>query len=134
MGFECPNCGGRDTLIITASLELPPDNRSDEISLQTAACKQCEFWALAVYEESRRGVLDCEAFDHTGYPVNEAVYSEVAAALAVCASPHNAACACPVHSRFSRQDKTGRWAGLEDLLLGSGFNLVYQPPAQSAMD
>lgn len=134
MSFVCPNCSGKESLHISASMELPPDNRSDEITLQAAECGLCGFFVLAVYEESRRGAIDQEAFSHLAFPVSLETFEEIKAAIGACAAPRNAACSCPSHSRFSRQDKTGRWAGLDDLILGGGFNLVYTPPGQPARD
>lgn len=127
MAFGCPQCGGRESLKIMKSLELPQDNRSDEITLQTAACDACGFLAIAVYEESRRGSLHQETFHHTGYPVSSEVYAELTASIRACNSPRSPGCACASHTRFSRQDSTERWAGLDDLHLGREFELVYRP-------
>ena len=68
MSFLCPECSSR-SLNIILSLELPPDSRSDEITLQTVECSQCGFSGIAVYEESRRGALDSESVDHYSYRV-----------------------------------------------------------------
>ena len=54
MSFACPECLTK-SLKITAKLELPPDSRSDEITVQVVACSRCGFAGVAVYEESRRG-------------------------------------------------------------------------------
>jgi hypothetical protein len=59
MSFVGPECHA-NSLAITQSIELPPDGRSDEISLQIVACQACGFAGTAVYEESRRGALDSE--------------------------------------------------------------------------
>ena len=60
MAFVCPECHTSESLRITRSLELPPDSRSDEITLQIIRCSSCRFAGVAVYEESRRGRLDDE--------------------------------------------------------------------------
>ncbi len=134
MAFECPRCGDRASLKIRMSLELPPDNRSDEIALQMAACDLCGFLAAAVYEESRRGSIDREVFNHTGYPVSRAAYAELTNLISACASPRNPGCTCPSHARISRQDQSGRWTGLDDWQPGSGFALSYSPQDQAGLD
>ncbi len=75
MPFQCPECSTK-TLKITHKLELPPDSRSDEITLQIIECSGCGFGGIAVYEESRRGALDDDSFDHTGYRVGAFVHFE----------------------------------------------------------
>ena len=69
MAFLCPACDAAGGLKITRRLELPPDSRSDEITLQIVRCRRCNFEGLAIYEESRRGALGDEAVDHRGYMV-----------------------------------------------------------------
>ena len=64
-----PDCAAR-SLTITSSLELPRDARSDEITLQVVRCTRCQFSAIAVYEESRRGGFDSESVDHRGFRVS----------------------------------------------------------------
>ena len=66
MGFLCPKCLDY-SLNIVEKLELPPDSRSDEITLQIIKCEKCSFEGVAVYEEARRGNLDDYTFNHTGY-------------------------------------------------------------------
>ena len=66
MGLLCPKCLDY-SLNIEDKLELPPDSRSDEITLQIIKCKKCSFEGVAVYEESRRGNLDDYSYNHTGY-------------------------------------------------------------------
>ena len=56
MAFLCPDCSAK-SLIIAMRLELAPDSRWDEITLQTIACASCGFRGVAVYRESRRGAL-----------------------------------------------------------------------------
>ncbi len=70
MPFLCPECSSPRSLKISLKIELPPDSRSDEIALQVVTCFQCGFAGIAVYEESRRGALDTESFDHRGYRVS----------------------------------------------------------------
>jgi C4-type Zn-finger protein len=68
--FICPACKYK-TLEIISSIELPPDIRSDEITLQILKCKNCEFKSLGLYEESRRGALGYESVNHRGFYLPE---------------------------------------------------------------
>lgn len=69
------------TLKTTHSLELGPDHRSDERTLQTIECSNCSFKGIAVYEESRRGSFDSESWHHDGYRVPIEVFEEVKKAI-----------------------------------------------------
>jgi hypothetical protein len=40
--FVCPACNNK-TLTIARSVELGPDSRSDEYSLQAISCNECDF-------------------------------------------------------------------------------------------
>jgi len=70
MEFVCPKCLGA-SMKITSSIELPPDSRSDEITVQTLKCSKCGFAGLGIYEESRRRRLDSESFHHHGYHMDD---------------------------------------------------------------
>ncbi len=72
----CPDCQA-NPLKITQSLELPSDIRNDEITLQIVHCDECGFHGLAVYQESRRGALDSESWEHEGYRVSEEDFQTV---------------------------------------------------------
>ncbi len=123
MTLLCPRCKNR-SLMIQQTLELPADSRSDEIALQILRCGSCGFGGLAVYEESRRGALDSESFDHTGYELDHAVLEELAAELGGCPEPGNSSCHCPAHQKFASLDRNGRWAGLGGLPVGKVFPLI----------
>ena len=111
-GFVCPNCLRPGSLQITHSIQLAPDCRSDDILVQVVACNQCSLRALAVYEESRRGALDAEAWEHTGHRVTEDRVRALIAAIGQCPNPKDAGCACGTHERLGRKDGKGRWQGL----------------------
>jgi hypothetical protein len=115
MPFRCPECLST-SLEIARTIELPPDSRSDEITLQVMECSGCGFRALAVYEESRRGALDSEAWEHCGYQASPASLQSIAAAIEACPAPRDPHCPCPSHRILGRRDALGRWQGLE----GSG--------------
>ncbi len=78
--FKCPECR-HSTLKITHSLELGPDNRSDERAIQAIECANCNFKGIAIYEESRRGSLDSESWHHNGHKVPIEVFDEVKRAI-----------------------------------------------------
>ncbi len=93
-------------------IELPPDARSDEITLQWVTCSACGFRALAVYEESRRGALGAECWDHRGYQVYPADLERVIGLMKECPDPNNARCACAAHRILNTVDAQGAWASL----------------------
>jgi hypothetical protein len=108
-------------LTIVASLDLPGDSRSDEIAVQPVACSRCGFTGVAVYEESRRGSLDSEAWEHLGYELPNAVYDELLALVRGCPNPRDEACACEAHRSLSETDEGGRWVGLRTYPLARSF-------------
>jgi hypothetical protein len=109
MAFQCPQCGARSGLEITCSLSLRPDNRSDEICLQVVGCTGCGFSGLAVYEKSRRGPLDAEHWDHTGFRASSDLVHEVETAVRACKDPLNPDCPCAAHHMYNQVDAQGRW-------------------------
>jgi len=102
MPFQCPSCEG-NSLEITFSLELPPNNLDDEAALQTVKCRGCDFLAIAVYRESRRGRLDSESWSHSGYEVSAETLEPLLETLLQCPSPRDRRCQCPTHIRFGTQ-------------------------------
>ena len=125
MSFQCPSCS-RPQLNITAVLELPADSRSDEIALQIVECAHCGFEGIAVYEESRRGALDSDSFDHAGYEVAADDLARLRDDIAHCPDPRNPRCACPAHRFWGRKNEWGRWNGLESLSLGRSFLMKHR--------
>ena len=121
MAFLCPDCSSSGMLRITQSLEIPPDSRSDEITLQIVICDRCGFETIAVYEESRRGSFGDESFDHRGYYVSGSDLRLVKKKINQCPNPRNGRCNCPVHKQLGSKDKSGRWNGLADLDIGRRF-------------
>jgi hypothetical protein len=111
MSFICPDCSGK-RLRIASSLELAPDSWWDEITLQVLKCSDCRFRGAAVYEESRRGALDSEAWNHRGHRLPEALMRILVEDIAACPEPRNADCRCAAHQKWGRTDATGRWPGL----------------------
>ena len=100
---------------INESIELPPDSRSDEISVQILKCLKCGFNALGVYEESRRGNLDSESIDHRGYYVDDATIASIEKMIGQCPEPQKSVCRCRIHRSFSRVNKFGRWNWLDKI-------------------
>lgn len=123
MGFTCPQCGALQSLEITASICLLADSRSDEIIVQLIRCRECGFGGLATYEESRRGRLEAEAWEHTAYHVSAADLEKVAGLVAVCSDLANPACQCQAHQSLSQTTAQGRWSGLDGLEILETFQM-----------
>jgi hypothetical protein len=102
MPFQCPSCGG-DSLEITFSLELPPNDLDDESALQTVKCGSCDFLGIAVYRESRRGGVDSESWSHSGYEVSGETLEPLLETLSRCPSPRDRRCQCPAHLALGTQ-------------------------------
>lgn len=115
MPFLCPACEAHKALRITASLELPPDSRSDEITLQIVECARCDFAGVAVYQESRRGALDSESVDHAGVRVGKEDLKALRKAIRQCPEPRNPRCTCETHRTLGHKNEYGRWDALDDI-------------------
>jgi len=98
MPLQCPECEAA-ALRIKEALELGPDARSDEVSLQIVRCGACGLETVAVYEESRRGALDREQVNHTAYPATDDAMAEIARLIRSCTRPKDGACRCGAHTR-----------------------------------
>ena len=122
MPFLCPSCSTK-SLRITSRIELPPDSRSDEIALQIVECSRCGFAGVAVYEESRRGALDSESVDHTGYRVSGGDLEALRKRIKQCPQPKNRRCRCSAHRALGSKDVSGRWNALEDIPCEGAFQL-----------
>lgn len=103
MPFACPSCGG-NAMEITFSLELPPDDSDDEITLQTLQCPGCDFQGAAVYRESRRGSFHSESWHHEGYPISDDGLEQLHTALMLCPAPADRQCRCGTHTQFSQRN------------------------------
>ncbi len=123
MPFLCPECSTPNSLEIAFKLELPSDSRSDEIALQIVKCSHCGFAGIAIYEESRRGALDSESFDHTGYHISADDLKTLEEAIKQCPEQTNHRCECPVHRTFGRKDASGRWNALDDIHFEGAFTM-----------
>ena len=123
MAFACPKCSIDDSLVIVIAIELAPDSRSDEIVIQVLQCGRCGFRGLAVYEESRRGALDSEAWEHTGYQVEEDVVNTIAGLINHCPDRNNSDCSCQSHQILGQRDQNGRWIGIEKYEMKGMFPL-----------
>jgi len=108
MEFQCPKCHNK-TLAIIYRIELPSDARSDEITLQVIRCGGCNFEGIAIYEESRRGALDSETYDHYGYSLDSQELKSIKALIKRCPEPANPRCICDSHQNLNERDGFGRW-------------------------
>mgnify|MGYP001473485810 CR=1 FL=1 len=124
MPFICPQCETAH-LVITHSLALPPDNRSDEIILQLMQCNTCLLKALAVYQESRRGAIDHESWDHSDYLISVEDWESVQTILIACPQPDNPACNCATHQKYKQYDQQGIWHGLNEISTSNSFKVSY---------
>ena len=102
-------------------MALPPDNRSDDIILQVVSCSQCGFSGLAVYQESRRGAMDSESWEHIAYQVPVSDVKAISSAIRSCPAPKNPGCQCAAHLQLGQRDAGGRWCGLQDQNLKGSF-------------
>lgn len=127
MAFYCPACQGYGSLIIKASLELSPDSRSDEISVQILHCPRCGFKGVGIYEESRRGSLEGDSVDHRGYKISRQTWTRLVKSFKACPSPRNSLCNCEIHQELGKQDASGRWMGLDSLEISNRFEMSYLP-------
>lgn len=109
MSFLCPECSNKKSLQIIRSIELAPDARSDEITLQVVRCRDCDYEGLAVYEESTRGALDSETVDHYGYYVDRKNLRSIHSTIKRCPKPKDAWCKCNSHEKLNQRDPSGRW-------------------------
>jgi len=123
MTFKCPECIQAHTLRIQSSIELPADNRSDEITLQTLLCTNCNFKGIAIYEESRRGALDAESYSDFGYQTDPKSYTQLKNFIKNCPQPSNKNCACETHKKLGSQNTSGRWTGLSLFTLNNQFSI-----------
>jgi hypothetical protein len=108
MSFVCPECG-TSSLEILRSLELPADDWWDEVTVQTVACSRCHFRGAAVYEESRRGALDSEAWNHRGFRPAPDALRTVEDGIRSCPAPRDPACECATHRAWAGRDVASGW-------------------------
>jgi hypothetical protein len=101
-------------LNIILRIELPPDNRSDEISVQILYCSNCEFKGLGIYEESRRGSMLRESINHRGIYLPKDLLETIHGKIQCCPEPHNPHCLCDSHNYFKIVDNY-RWNWLNTL-------------------
>ncbi len=123
MPFTCPECSVPNSLKIALKIELPPDSRSDEITLQIVKCSECRFSGIAIYEESRRGDLASESVYHLGYRVGKKELGDLRRTIEHCPNPDDPRCDCSAHHRLGKKDASGRWNALDDTPLGEAFGL-----------
>ncbi len=121
MSFNCPNCKRRNSLIIGARLELPYDARSDEITIQVVRCDECQFEGAAIYEESRRGGMDSETYDHRGYRLDSSELKRLNKLIASCPHPNDPKCKCRSHQELNHRTESNYWRRLDGFDLGDEF-------------
>ena len=123
MSFVCPRCTV-PKLNITLGIELPPDKRADEITLQLLECSVCGWTGLGVYREYKRGMqVGNERFEHIGYHLPDGEYRMVRRLLSRCPSRRNPFCDCMVHRMLGHRDLDGNWDGLNTIRTHESFQL-----------
>jgi hypothetical protein len=126
--LECPGCKA-PALRIRVELELGNDGNSDEVSIQAMRCTHCGFSAAASYEESRRGRLDSECWNHIAIRITSDDYAKLVASLAACPNRRNAECPCNAHRWFGQRSELGSLQPLQFVPAceGSGFTPKVAP-------
>ncbi len=99
MPLICPLCDAAGSATITHHLELPPDERSDEVSLQVLRCQACGASMAAIYEESRRGAS--ESFHHFAFRLDEFSLARLKKQVDGCATPRDRGCDCEAHRTYA---------------------------------
>jgi len=105
--FLCPQCGAYGLEIVKA-MDLLPDNRSDDVILQIVECNSCSFKGLSLYEESRRGGMDSESWDHTGFCTTDTAVAEVAIFFSQCSALRDKRCGCEAHKKVVAATSRGK--------------------------
>jgi hypothetical protein len=108
----CPDCGEAG-LAGGLGIELPPDSWSDEISLGPISCTLCAFRGIGVYQESRRGRLDSESWQHAGYPAAGSLCDALQQSINLCPDAGKKNCTCPTHQMLGTTDANGAWNWLK---------------------
>ena len=124
MGLICPQCHDA-TMNIVSKIELPPDNRSDEITVQILTCSKCNYQGIAVYEESRRGSFDNDSVSHQGYFVDSNFLTEVEDFIGQCKNPRDTYCHCKGHRFFETTGCYGNWIWKDQLKKYKKFNIQF---------
>ena len=123
MNLVCPRCLGV-SMKMTSSIELPPDARSDEITVQTLKCSKCGFAGLGIYEESRRGRLEFESIEHSGYFMDDSTFASIDKMIRQCPKPKKSSCSCRIHRSLGCVNEFGRWNWLEKTPHKETFKIV----------
>ncbi|HEX7600509.1 MAG TPA: hypothetical protein VF316_02845 [Polyangiaceae bacterium] len=101
---------GEPTLSVRLSMELGPDDSSDDTAIQIVVCSACGFEGVGWYEASRRG--SDERFHHFGYDTR--VTPMVESTIGECPTPRVAKCGCFAHALMRKCVREPGW-------LGNGF-------------
>ena len=99
----CPQCT-QSELEPSTSLELYPE-AFDEITLIPLNCPKGDFYAVRIYEESRRGRLDSESVNVNNYSLSQKNFAELQQTISQCPDPKNIHCKCESHLELNRKYK-----------------------------
>lgn len=102
--FFCTKCG-KPGLFIALSMQLGPDDHSDDRAIQIAECKDCGFEGVAWYEGSRRG--NDERFHH--FVHDTTVAPMVKSTVRLCAAGSDSRCRCFGHELMRKCVADPNW-------------------------
>jgi len=122
--FRCPECG-EASLRITKAIELRPDARWSEITLQLLRCETCDFDGIGVYKENNWG--SSEIVEYRSYRAPVSVRSRLSELIEACPKRSDRRCECLSCSVLSVTDDSGEWSWLER----AGVVKPAAPPARS---
>lgn len=123
MSLICPRCDAHSLEIIRA-LELSSDASSDEITVYQIACARHGLHGAAVYLESRRGRLDAESWDHSGFILEDGDYWRLDGLTQACPNSASQCCNGGAHTYFNQLDPAGHWRGLAGFQVSTPFPMV----------
>lgn len=122
--FVCPVCR-RGTFGISKTIELRPDARWSEITLQLLWCNTCHFEAIGVYKENNWGAS--EIVEHHGYQAPVLLRQRLGELIDGCPRRPDRSCDCASCSTLSATDGSGTWNWLEQAGVGDRFALAHAP-------
>lgn len=98
----CPYCHKPDSIDQIARFELPGREVFSDRSAHLMQCKQCSQVFMSVYEESRAGALDSEAWDLYHYYLPQNIQQDMLINATLCPNPTQWDCNCPIHQMINQ--------------------------------
>jgi len=123
-GFCCPECG-EASLAITKAIELHPDARWNEITLQLLWCRGCDFEGVGVYKENNWGAS--EVVERHGYRTPISTRVRLSELIEQCPKRSDRRCECSSCATLSATDAQGNWNWLQQQGVGERFPIRRMP-------